>query len=78
MFTDATDVAIGGVLYQRTSVGEHKVRAFVNRILKVAERNYFTSEKGILAMVYALNKFRYYLCDQRLKSIRTTKLFHFR
>lgn len=38
-----------------------KVIAHCNRILKGAERRYFILEKEILAVVYCINKFRYYL-----------------
>lgn len=59
--TDASDAAIGAVLHQTDANGEHRVTAFVNRTLKGSEKNYFTTEKEILVMVYAFNKFRYYL-----------------
>ena len=43
--TDATDSAIGVVLYQHDE--EHRVISYTNRILKRAEKNYFTSDKDI-------------------------------
>ena len=49
----------GGMLYQRNDNGEHKVIAHVNRSLKGAERNYFTSEKEILAIVYCVSTVSY-------------------
>lgn len=61
LYTDASDLAVGSVLYQRRNNGEHYVIAYANRTLKEAEKNYFTTEKEILAIVYALTKFRYYL-----------------
>jgi hypothetical protein len=60
LYTDASDVAIGGV-------DEYKPISYVNRTLKGAERNYFTSEKEILAVVYALGKFRYYLYGKKFE-----------
>lgn len=61
LYTDASDIAIGGVLYQRDEHNEHRPIAYVNRTLRGAEKNYFTSEKEVLAVVYALTKLRYYL-----------------
>ena len=66
---DASDYAIGGVLYQRNNKGKHKVIAHVSRSLKGAERNYFTSEKESLAIVYCISKLRYYLVGQHLSLI---------
>ena len=40
------------------------VIAHVSKSLKVAEGNYFRSEKEILAIVYFISKFRYYLVGQ--------------
>lgn len=67
LYTDASDGAVGAVLYQRNKLNELKVIAYVNRTLKGAERNYFTSEKEILAIVYALSKLRYYLCGRKFE-----------
>ena len=61
VYTDASEYAIGGVLYQRDSNGELWVIAYTNRTLKGAECHYCTSEKEILAIVNALQKFRHYL-----------------
>ena len=53
MTTDASDFAIGAILSQAWDDGEHPV-AYESRKLNVAERNYATHEKELLAMIHAL------------------------
>lgn len=74
---DASDYAIGGVLYQIDSNGEHRIIGHANRSLKGAERNYFTSEKEILAIVYCLNKFRGYLVGQHFEILSDNQALSF-
>ena len=40
--TDASDAAIGAMLYQRDTMGEHRVISYINRTFKGAEKIYFT------------------------------------
>lgn len=54
--TDASGKAIGAVLLQ-----EGKIVHCVSRALSAAERNYTTTEKECLAIVFAIKKLRYYL-----------------
>ena len=61
IYSDASDYAVGSVLYQQDTTGEHRVIAYASRVFKGAERHYSTSEKEILAIVYALRQFRYYI-----------------
>ena len=57
---DASDLAIEAVLGQRED-GKPYVVYYVRKTLNKAYRNYTTTEKEFLAVVYALNKFRAYL-----------------
>ena len=57
---DASDLAIGAVLGQREG-GKPYVVYYVSKTLNKAQRNYTTTEKELLAVVYALDKFRAYL-----------------
>nr|CAN78529.1 hypothetical protein VITISV_043798 [Vitis vinifera] len=57
---DANDFAIGAVLGQRED-GKPYVIYYVRKTLNEAQRNYTTTEKELLAVVFALNKFRAYL-----------------
>ena len=57
---DASDCAIGAVLGQRRDRKPH-VLYYASKTLSEAQRNYTTTEKELLAVVYALDKFRSYL-----------------
>ena len=58
---DASDFAIGCALLQKDSEGRDRVIAFQSRQLKAAEKNYPVHDKELLAMKYALVKFRVHL-----------------
>ena len=57
---DASDPAVGSVLGQRVE-GKPYVVYYASKMLNEAQRNYTTTEKELLAVVYALDKFRSYL-----------------
>ncbi|RVW18310.1 Retrovirus-related Pol polyprotein from transposon 412 [Vitis vinifera] len=57
---DSSDYAIGAVLGQRED-GKPYVIYYASKSLNDAQRNYTTIEKELLAVVYALDKFRAYL-----------------
>ena len=57
---DASDLAIGVVLGQREDGRPHVV-FYASKTWNEAQRNYTTTEKELLAVVYALDKFRAYL-----------------
>ncbi|KAG2830052.1 hypothetical protein PC116_g25396 [Phytophthora cactorum] len=58
---DASDLAIGCALMQFDDEGRERVVRYQSRQLKPAERNYAVHDKELLAMRYALIKFRVYL-----------------
>ncbi|KAG2960384.1 hypothetical protein PC119_g26399 [Phytophthora cactorum] len=58
---DASDFAIGCALMQHDHEGRDRVVYYQSRQLKPAERNYPVHDKELLAMKYALAKFRVYL-----------------
>ena len=58
MICDASDFAIGSALMQKDDKGNDRIISFQSRQLKSAERNYPVHDKELLAMKYALVKFR--------------------
>lgn len=62
VYCDASSVAVGSALCQPTGEnGKDHPIAFASRQLNPAEKNYTTTERECLAMVFSLKKFRHYL-----------------
>jgi hypothetical protein len=57
---DASDYAVGVVLGQRKDKKLHVIY-YASRTLNSAQMNYISTEKELLAVVFALDKFRFYL-----------------
>jgi len=66
--TDASDYAIGAVLSQGPA-GQDRPIAYASRILCKAEQNYNTTEKELLAIVWAVKYFRPYLYGTKFKIV---------
>jgi hypothetical protein len=62
---DASDFAIGCALLQYDDDGNERVVSYQSRQLKPAERNYPVHDKELLAMKFALVKFRVYLLGSK-------------
>ena len=60
LMCDASDYAVGAVLGQRKD-NVPSVIYYASKTLNEAQRNYTTTEKEMLAVVFALEKFRQYL-----------------
>ena len=58
--TDASDTAIGAVLSQIQG-GEERLIAYASRTYSRAEKNYCTTRKELLAVVYFTKHFKQYL-----------------
>ena len=64
---DASSIALGVILAQPGEGGLDHPIAFASRKLSPADRNYTTTKREGLAMVYALQKFRHYLLGAHFK-----------
>jgi len=62
---DASDYAVGAVLGQRVDKALHAIY-YASKTLDDAQKNYATTEKELLAIVYALEKFRTYLLGSKV------------
>lgn len=68
--TDASEFALGAVLSQDHGKGRQPV-AYISRKLSPAEINYPIHEKELLAIVWALNEWRYYLDGRKITTVET-------
>ena len=64
---DASSIALGIVLAQSCKGNIDHPIDFASIKLSTAEKNYTTTEQEVLAMVYALQKFPYYLLGSHFK-----------
>ncbi|XP_039687849.1 uncharacterized protein [Medicago truncatula] len=62
---DASDYAVGAVLGQRKDKKMHAIY-YASKTLDGAQVNYATTEKELLAVVYAIDKFRQYLVGSKI------------
>ncbi|CAN6566302.1 unnamed protein product [Malus baccata var. baccata] len=65
LMCDASDYALGAVLGQRKENRPHVIY-YASRTLNDAQLNYSTTEKELLAVVFALDKFRSYLLGTKV------------
>ncbi len=65
LYTDASDVAIGGMLAQESSKKLIRPVAFYSKTLSSAERNYSVTDREGLAVIRCITKWRYYLLGKR-------------
>jgi hypothetical protein len=71
--TDASGFAIGGVLSQE-SEGQERVVAYESRRLNLAERNYPTHDRELLAVMEVLRKWRHYIQNGHQTKVYTDNI----
>ena len=62
---DANDYAVGAVLRQRKDKKLHVIY-YASRTLDTSQLNYATTEKELLAIIFAIDKFRSYLVGAKI------------
>ena len=66
VYTDASNIEVGGVLSQRDDHGHEKVIAYASRTFHGSERNWSTTEKEAYAVVWSLDYFSAYIFGQKV------------
>ena len=66
--TDASKTGLGLILWQKHSDGEIKPIAFGSRYLNDSEKNYSIGNLELLAVVWGLEKLRFYLYGKKVFS----------
>jgi RNase H-like domain found in reverse transcriptase len=62
---DANNYAVGAVLGQRVEKKSHAIY-YASKVLDKAHMNYTTTEKELLTVIFAINKFRSYLVGSKV------------
>ena len=62
---DASDYAVGAVLEQ-TKDKKHHAIAYASKTMTRVQLNYATTEKELLAVIFAIDKFRSYLVGAKV------------
>jgi hypothetical protein len=77
IFTDASKFGISSILSQTDDTGETHVVSTASRVLTLAEQRYSTCEQELLAIVYALQKFRIYVFGHKVTIYSDNKALTF-
>jgi hypothetical protein len=64
--TDASMDGVGAILSQKDDDGHEHPIIYISRALKPAEKNYHTTHQALLAVIFALKKFRPYILGQKI------------
>ena len=75
--TDASLTGIGAVLMQLNDKNEKNYISFQNRALSASERNYSATKRELLAIIFALKKFHYYIYGTQFQLLTDHKALTF-
>jgi hypothetical protein len=75
--TDASGQAIGAVLMQTNDEGETFIVSTASRVLNPIERRYSVAKQELLAIVFALQKFRIYIFGHKVNLYTDNKALSF-
>ena len=62
---DASEIAIGGALMQKTPPNWYRPMYDASRRLSIAKKNYSTTQREALRIIYSITKFWHYLLDKK-------------
>jgi hypothetical protein len=77
IYTDASKLGISAILMQENEKGEKLVISTASRVLSAIEQKYSTCEQELLAVVYALQKFRIYVFGHKITLYSDNKALSF-
>jgi hypothetical protein len=77
IYTDASKLGISSILSQKGESGETLIVSTASRVLSPVERRYSTCEQELLAVVYALQKFRIYVIGHTVTVYSDNKALSF-
>jgi hypothetical protein len=61
METDASNFALGAILFQKDERGKRQAVGFASRMLTATERNYNIWDKEFMGLIFGLTKWQHYL-----------------
>ena len=67
LYTDASKVGLGAILAQEDDQGQERVISYASCGTKGGQRNYGATQLECLAVVWALDHFRYYLIGRHFR-----------
>ncbi|PNF24082.1 hypothetical protein B7P43_G04703 [Cryptotermes secundus] len=77
IYTDTRKLGISSILNQECDSGENLVVSTASRVVSAVERRYSTCEQELLAVVYALQKFRIYVIGHSITVYSDNKALSF-